>query len=53
VDGKFTLSGGTIKNNKASSNGRISAYGTYTYNSGVVCGNTPTNSYETATTCPS
>ena len=58
--GTFVLNGGTIKNNTASSqNGGIwrntadSPVGTYTYRSGVVCGNKPSNSYETSSTCPS
>ena len=58
--GSFVLHGGTIKNNTASSaNGGIwvntieSPVGTYAYRSGVVCGNKPSNSYETSSTCPS
>ncbi len=53
----FTLNGGTIKNNTAnSSNGGIyvsRSFSTYTYKSGIVCGNKPSNSYETSSTCPS
>ena len=52
----FILNGGTIKNNTAAStNGGIivSGAGTYTRKSGIVCGNKPTNSYETSATCPS
>ena len=54
----FILDGGTIKNNKSSSaNGGIwvntqSPTGKYTYKSGVVCANTPSNKYETSATCP-
>ena len=52
--GKFILNGGQIKNNQANSDGGISvgSDGVFTYKSGVVCGNTPTNRYETSTTCP-
>ncbi|MCI9110617.1 MAG: hypothetical protein HFH47_02245, partial [Bacilli bacterium] len=57
--GPFVLDGGIIRNNSSdASNGGItvSSYndykGTYTYKKGTVCGNTPTNSYETHTTCP-
>ena len=53
----FTLDGGKIMNNI--SNGNLYGYGgvyvvnsTYTYKSGIVCGNTPANKYETSTTCP-
>ena len=51
----FTLKGGTIKDNiSTSSHGGIyvSGVGSYTRVSGIVCGNKPTNSYETHTTCP-
>ena len=54
----FTLDGGTIRNNTASADGGIwintieKPYGTYTYKSGVVCGNKPSNSNETSSTCP-
>ncbi len=59
--GTFILDGGTIKNNTATAanggiwrnNNNASDRGTYTYRSGVVCGNKPSNSYETASTCPS
>ncbi len=50
------LNGGTIKNNNAGiAHGGIynGVSGTYTYKSGVVCGNKPSNSYETSATCPS
>ena len=51
----FTLNGGTIKNNTSTDkDGGISIFNTvdYIYQSGVVCGNKPTNSYETSATCP-
>ena len=52
---QFTLDGGKIMNNYTSQNGAIFIWGdgTYTYKSGVVCGNIPANQYETSTTCPS
>ncbi len=52
----FILNGGSIMNNLS-----INKYGgininvdtgKYTYKSGVVCGNTPANEYETSSTCP-
>ena len=59
---KFILDGGTIRNNKSQTIGGIRlnnefisdtvAANTYTYKSGIVCENTPANSYETHTTCP-
>lgn len=59
---KFILDGGTIRNNKSQTVGGIRlhnefisdtvAANTYTYKSGIVCENTPANSYETHTTCP-
>jgi len=50
----FILNGGSIKNNTAVVlNGGIDVggTGTYTYQKGTVCGNKPTNSYETSTKC--
>lgn len=49
----FILNGGTIKNNTASTDGGInkSGTGTYTYKKGTVCGNKPSNSFETNTSC--
>ena len=50
----FILNGGSVKNNTATTaNGGIYRYGTatYTYKSGIVCGNRPTNSYERSTNC--
>ena len=55
VDGTFTLNGGKIMNNKSNRDGGIyiwNSTATYIYQSGVVCGNTPANQYETSTTCP-
>lgn len=58
---QFILNGGTIRNNisteSGDSAGPIGAWNgsgtsTYTYKSGVVCGNTPKTSYETHNTCP-
>lgn len=52
---KFIFNGKTIRNNTATGDTGgilISSYCTYTRNSGTVCGNKPTNSYETQTTCP-
>ena len=51
----FVLNGGTIKNNSASiihGGIEVAGAGTYTRKSGIVCGNTPTNTYETHTKCP-
>ena len=56
ADTKFIMNGGIIKNNKtvASANGGVHiGTCTYTYKAGIICGNTPANSYETHTTCPS
>ncbi len=58
--GKSTiiLDGGIIRNNKATTHGGLAIYnssswvGTYIYKSGIVCGNTPTNTYETHAKCP-
>ena len=51
--GNFTLDGGKIMNNTSNNNvGGIYVIGIYKYVSGVVCGNTPANKYETSTTCP-
>ncbi|MCI9585775.1 MAG: InlB B-repeat-containing protein [Bacilli bacterium] len=52
----FTINDGVIKNNKGNvSDGGIFATDItkYNYKKGTICGNTPTNSYETHTTCPS
>ena len=55
--GQFTLNGGGIKNNTATvRDGGISidtsvSSNKYTYKSGTVCGNRPTNSYERSTNC--
>ena len=51
---KFTLAGGKIMNNTSLGNapGGINVFkGQYIYKSGVVCGNTPANQYETSSTC--
>jgi len=54
----LVLDGGVVKNNTATTNGGLGIYnsgvwvGTYIYKSGTVCGNTPTNSYETSASCP-
>ena len=51
----FVLAGGIIKNNTASVNDGgifVGSVAKYTYKSGVVCGNKPSNSYETSSTCP-
>ena len=59
--GPFILDGGTIKNNTSTSttagggisrNQYLDYNGSYTYKSGIVCENVPTNIFETATTCP-
>ena len=52
--GLLTVEGGTIMSNQAQNDGGISidSNSTYTYKSGVVCGNTPANKYETSATCP-
>ncbi len=52
---KFIFNGNTIRNNIATGETGgifITNYCTYTRNSGTVCGNKPTNSYETHATCP-
>ena len=51
----LTLDGGSIMNNTSTGYfGGIEEFypDTYTYKSGVVCGNTPANQYETSATCP-
>jgi len=50
----FTMNGGTIFGNTASTDGGVykNDDGTFTYVSGVICENTPSNTYETHTTCP-
>jgi len=51
-----TINGGVIKNNLGtSSNGGIYAEDKtkYKYLKGIICGNSPTNSFETSTSCPS
>ena len=57
---QITLDGGIIKNNSSTGQeyGGLGIWqgkgkSTYTYKSGIVCGNTPSSSYETHTTCPS
>ena len=51
--GIMTMTGGKIMNNTSHNNvGGIYVIGIYKYVSGVVCGNTPANKYETSTTCP-
>jgi len=57
INSMITINGGKIYNNTATtSNGGIfiGNYCTYTNtnNQGVICENTPTNEYETHTTCP-
>lgn len=50
-----SATGGIIKNNSATNNGgglQEGSSNTYIYKSGVVYRNTPSNSYETHTTCP-
>ena len=50
----IVLNGGGIKNNTATASDgglSISSSATYTYKSGTVCGNRPTNSYERSTNC--
>ena len=51
---KFTMNGGFIKNNTSSGKGGgvDVGNGTFTRKAGTICGNTPTNSYETSSTCP-
>lgn len=50
---KLTMNGGTISGNSATANGGVHIMTcTYTYKAGTVCGNTPSNSYETHTSCP-
>ncbi|MBR3898234.1 MAG: hypothetical protein IKJ43_03010 [Bacilli bacterium] len=48
------MNGGIIKKNMAPSNGGIwkSSLGTFTNNGGIICENTPANSYETHQACP-
>jgi len=53
--GHMTMNNGLISNNSASYSGGIYfdyGYGIFTYNNGVICENTPVNSYETHSTCP-
>ena len=58
VSATFNLDGGIIRNNTVPTadgvfGGIVSPENSiYTYKSGTVCGNTPTNSYETDVTCP-
>ena len=53
-----TMTGGVIKNNVGkNAAGYVGGLGvvssTFTFKAGTICGNTPTNSYETSATCPS
>ena len=52
----FTLDGGKIMNNTSSGDVAggifVRSGSQYTYKSGVVCGNTPANEYETSAICP-
>ncbi|MCI9586285.1 MAG: hypothetical protein HFH45_06620, partial [Bacilli bacterium] len=51
---KFTMNGGQIINNTAhNTGGGVNVgQGTYTRKAGIICGNNPTNSYETHAVCP-
>lgn len=54
--GTFIMNSGKISNNKSSNNGGgiyITNGGVFTYNSGIICENSPSNEYETSSTCPS